>query len=57
MFEISPTPISVVKTKANLVFGRRHNEGGHFLALEKPVLLWKDVTDYIDVVVPGLAKM
>ncbi|TXT06046.1 hypothetical protein VHUM_03519 [Vanrija humicola] len=57
MNEIFPTPIEWIKARTNLVFARRHAEGGHFAALEKPALLWGDVSEFADIVVQQKAKL
>lgn len=41
--DISPIPLSFCKALGPLVFQKRHNEGGHFAAWEKPELLVEDV--------------
>lgn len=45
--EIGLVPESWARTRANVVFYRWHDEGGHFAALEKPELLLKDVEDFV----------
>jgi hypothetical protein len=32
-------------------------QGGHFIALEQPVTLWKDVAAFADQVVPAKSKL
>lgn len=41
--DISPIPLSFCKTLGPMVFQKRHEEGGHFAAYEKPELLVHDV--------------
>ncbi|KAL1899575.1 hypothetical protein Sste5346_002977 [Sporothrix stenoceras] len=48
--EITPVPKAWVETTGQLVFYRQHSHGGHFVALEQPDVLWKDVEDFIDIV-------
>lgn len=40
-------PKSWVATTGNLKFYKRHSEGGHFAALERPDLLLGDVEEYL----------
>ncbi|RSH89646.1 hypothetical protein EHS25_002197 [Saitozyma podzolica] len=49
--EITPSPIEWVKATGgvNLVWAKRHEKGGHFAALERPVELYQDLMDFIGV--------
>lgn len=47
-FEMRPTPIPWAKQwKANIVWAKRHEKGGHFFALECPQQMWQDVYEFI----------
>lgn len=50
--EITPMPISWVATTGNMVWHRRHPDGGHFAALEKPEAVTQDIEDFIAVAWP-----
>ncbi|OAA53849.1 Epoxide hydrolase [Cordyceps fumosorosea ARSEF 2679] len=43
--DISPIPLSFCKALGPVVFQKRHEQGGHFAAYEKPQLLVRDVQD------------
>ncbi|KAI0465548.1 Alpha/Beta hydrolase protein [Xylaria cf. heliscus] len=45
--EIMPIPASWVATSCNLVSVARHESGGHFAAMEKPIELLADIEEYI----------
>ncbi|KAF2793326.1 epoxide hydrolase [Melanomma pulvis-pyrius CBS 109.77] len=45
--EIVPAPRSWVENTGNLVFYRQHEHGGHFPAIEQPVLLKGDIEDFV----------
>ncbi|KAH8885315.1 epoxide hydrolase 1 [Thozetella sp. PMI_491] len=49
--ELTPTPVSWVKTTGNLVFSRTHQQGGHFAALEQPEALLADIDEFVGTVV------
>lgn len=55
--EIYPTPISVVEKLVNVVWAKRHLQGGHFAALEQPKLIWEDVSAFAEVVNGKKAKL
>lgn len=46
--EIHPIPKIVAEKMCNLVWFEKHEEGGHFAALEQPQVLWDDVKSFID---------
>ncbi|KIW04382.1 uncharacterized protein PV09_04666 [Verruconis gallopava] len=50
MHELAPRPKKVVEKKGRLVFYRQHENGGHFVALERPVEFLQDIEDFMDVV-------
>lgn len=41
-------PVSWVACTGNLVWSRRHTEGGHFAAMEKPDELLRDIEEFIE---------
>lgn len=43
--DISPIPLAFCKALGPVVFQRRHGEGGHFAAYEKPEVLVNDIRD------------
>lgn len=45
--EIIPTPKSLAEKSVNLVYFNKHENGGHFAALEQPKALLNDVEEYI----------
>ncbi len=49
-YDLIVTPLEWAKTKVNLVWGRRHEKGGHFAALEVPQDFWNDVNDFVEFV-------
>jgi len=46
-YEISPAPISWVRSTGNLAWSRTHSEGGHFAALEMPDTFLRDIEDFV----------
>ncbi len=47
--EIIPVPEFVAKeADGSLVWFKRHEEGGHFAALEEPVTFWEDILDFTE---------
>ena len=44
--ELAPIPKAWVERTCELVWYQEHTEGGHFAALEKPVLFTKDILDF-----------
>jgi len=46
--EIHPIPRVVAEKMCNLVWFAKHEEGGHFAALEQPKVFWADVKDFIE---------
>ncbi|KAK3071411.1 hypothetical protein LTR53_008688 [Teratosphaeriaceae sp. CCFEE 6253] len=51
--EIAPVPRKWVESTCNLVFWRQHERGGHFAALERPVVLLRDVEEFVGQVWAG----
>jgi microsomal epoxide hydrolase len=41
---------SAVAKLGNLVFHRKHNQGGHFAALERPKEMMEDIEEFVDIV-------
>jgi microsomal epoxide hydrolase len=50
--ELAPIPVDWVAGSGNLVWHRRHTEGGHFAAWEKPEQFVKDMEDFTKEVWP-----
>ena len=46
--EISPIPRRFAEEQVNLVWFRRHEQGGHFAALEQPQVFWEDVSAFCE---------
>nr|POE93043.1 putative phospholipid-transporting atpase neo1 [Quercus suber] len=46
--EIAPIPVKWVESSGDLVWHRKHQEGGHFAAMEKPSLFVKDIEDFVN---------
>lgn len=46
--EITPVPRPWIELTGNLVFYKQHNEGGHFAAMEQPMVLWSDIEEFLD---------
>lgn len=47
--EIIPTPKSLAEKSVNLVYFNKHENGGHFAALEQPAALLDDMEAYVKV--------
>jgi microsomal epoxide hydrolase len=45
--EIAPVPKAWVELTGNLVFYRQHEKGGHFAAMEQPLVLWNDIEEFV----------
>ncbi|TKA71164.1 hypothetical protein B0A49_05193 [Cryomyces minteri] len=45
--ELAPLPVSWAATTGNLVYYKRHLEGGHFAAMERPEELLSDVEEFV----------
>jgi hypothetical protein len=45
-YEIFPAIKHVIEKKNNLVWYKKHERGGHFAALERPVEFWGDVEEF-----------
>ncbi|KAL8814438.1 MAG: hypothetical protein Q9191_008552 [Dirinaria sp. TL-2023a] len=45
--ELMPSPKAWVETTGELSFYRRHDEGGHFAALERPAEMWSDLREFL----------
>ncbi|KAB8360950.1 hypothetical protein FH972_024682 [Carpinus fangiana] len=45
--ELAPIPVAWVKKTGNLVWYKRHADGGHFAAMEKPRELLEDVEEFV----------
>lgn len=50
--ELAPIPVDWVAKTGNLVWHRRHTEGGHFAAWEKPKMFVEDMEDFTKEVWP-----
>lgn len=48
-FELAPVPKVWAEKTGNMVFFRRHENGGHFAALERTEALWKDVEEFVGI--------
>jgi len=48
--DLTPVPISWVATSGNMVWFKRHEQGGHFAAMERPEELFEDVEEFVKVV-------
>ncbi|PWN24632.1 alpha/beta-hydrolase [Jaminaea rosea] len=53
-FELVPPPLEWAKATANIVWHRRHENGGHFLSMEKPNDYAADVRDFHEQLQTGL---
>lgn len=45
--ELAPVPQAWAATTGDLVFYREHHSGGHFAAMERPLVLLKDLEDFL----------
>ncbi|KAF7846051.1 hypothetical protein BT93_L5425, partial [Corymbia citriodora subsp. variegata] len=48
-YELGPIPKSWIEKSGNLVSFAQHESGGHFAAMEKPEVLFKDVEEFVKV--------
>ncbi|KAI8932687.1 hypothetical protein NX059_010181 [Plenodomus lindquistii] len=48
-YEVAPVPRSWAEQTGNLVWFGKHENGGHFAAVEKPEALWRDVEEFVKV--------